>query len=390
MKKTIKVLAIVMTLALVMSLAAVSAFAVSGGETSFEKKFVIPSSANVPNTEFVYTIVPGTAVPIGADNEVAIKAGLTNAVDGVTYPTIEHAVFPTNDNPATAVAADPDDSTKKIAVDNVKIDLTGINFTEPGVYRYIVTETNNNVPGVIYPENEAAVRYLDLFVFEGDHDNDASTPDQLYVQTYSLKTVASNFEKVYDEDEGKWKYQYVTEPTVKSSGYENELETVDLSFTKDITGNQADLTEKFTFTLRITGAIPNSQYDVTVVGSNVITDGSGVTDGKITVDQDGAYTGTFSLTKGDVVTVSDLPVGYGYTVTEEAQDYTSTASTVTGYTDPTTGTNVDADKNTSYTNSREGIIPTGVIITVAPFAIGILVFGAVILYMISRRRRLAY
>jgi hypothetical protein len=43
-----------------------------------------------------------------------------------------------------------------------------------------------------------------------------------------------------------------------------------------------------------------------------------------------------------------------------------------------------------FTNTRTGVIPTGVIITVAPFAIGILVFGAIMLYVVNRRRRAVY
>ena len=174
------------------------------------------------------------------------------------------------------------------------------------------------------------------------------------------------------------------------------MDTVDLEFTKDITGNQADQSKKFTFTLSITGANPNQEYAVEITGTDVIIEdvegvGSHVTNGKITTDSNGAYTGTFSLTKGDVVKVLDLPVGATYTVTEEAEDYESDDASVTGYTDPTTGTFVkDNDVKTSYTNSREGIIPTGVILTVAPFMIGLLLFGAVMMFMISRRRRATY
>ena len=391
MKRNIsKTLAILVTLALVMSLAAVSAFAVSGGQTSFQKEFVVPESANVPSVEFEYTIEPGTAVPVGADNEIEIKAGIGS-------PTIESAVFPSNDDPATAVAADPDDATKKIAVDNVVIDLSSVTFTESGVYRYVVTEVNGNLPGVTYDAN--AVRYLDVFVFPQDTDNDPTTPDELAVTTYSLKTVASNFEKVYDDDLDTWKYQYVEEPTVKSSGYKNELETVDLAFSKKIEGNQADMTKRFEYTLTLSHVNPGT-YNLEISSADVIGNDSNVTAENsaytITVGSDGTYTGTFYLTNADYVKVLDLNKGYSYSVTEDAEDYTSTngvdnEGTDNDYLDPTSGSNITADlTKTGYTNSRTGIIPTGVILTVAPFMIGLLLFGAIMMFMISRRRRATY
>jgi hypothetical protein len=45
---------------------------------------------------------------------------------------------------------------------------------------------------------------------------------------------------------------------------------------------------------------------------------------------------------------------------------------------------------TGYTNDRTGIIPTGVLLTIAPFAIGILLFGALIIFFIAKRRRNNY
>ena len=392
MKRNIsKTLAILVTLALVMSLAAVSAFAVSGGQTSFQKEFVVPESANVPSVEFEYTIEPGTAVPVGADNEIEIKAGIGS-------PTIESAVFPSNDDPATAVAADPDDATKKIAVDNVVIDLSSVTFTESGVYRYVVTEVNGNLPGVTYDAN--AVRYLDVFVFPQDTDNDPTTPDELAVTTYSLTNTTSNFEKYFDETEQIWKYRYVEEGNrTKTSGYRNELETVDLAFSKKIEGNQADMTKRFEYTLTLSNVNPGT-YNLEISSADVIGNDSNVTANNgaytITVGSNGTYTGKFYLTNADYVKVLDLNKGYNYEVAEVAEDYTSTdgvdnEGTDNDYLDPTSGSNITADlTKTGYTNSRTGIIPTGVILTVAPFMIGLLLFGAIMMFMISRRRRATY
>ena len=51
---------------------------------------------------------------------------------------------------------------------------------------------------------------------------------------------------------------------------------------------------------------------------------------------------------------------------------------------------MDADHTAAFTNTRQGVIPTGVIMTVAPFAIGLCLFAAVVIFMVNKRRRAAY
>ena len=411
MKRNVsKILAIVIALALALSIAAISAFAVeytavNGGQTSFNKEFVVPATANVPDVDFEFTINPGTAVPLGPDNEVEILAGpvVTDDTTGeITAPTIGKAEFDGN----SSTTADANDSTKKIAVDGVTVDLTGITFTQPGVYRYVITEQPNEYNGI--KDDENAVRYLDLFVFP-----DEQNPSVLKV-TPSMRTVDqnSNFKKTYNETTGLWEYTYEEDITDKSDGYKNELETVDLELSKKITGNQADMTKKFKYTLVLEDVNPGT-YKVEVTGTNVVvTDATSedysnvqadaetgaytITINETTVDTEGKYTCYFYLTNGEKVTVKDLNKGYAYTVSEAAEDYVSTQGidnegTENDYLDDLTNSNVIAPlTKVGFTNTRTGVIPTGVIITVAPFAIGILVFGAIMLYVVNRRRRAVF
>ena len=409
MKRNVsKILAIVIALALAMSVAAISAFAVeytavNGGQTSFDKEFVMPATANVPDVDFEFTINPGTAVPLGPDNEVEILAGpvVTDDTTGdITAPTIGKAEFD-GESPTTA---DATDNTKKIATDEVTIDLTGITFTQPGVYRYVITEQPNAYNGIT--NDSAAVRYLDLFVFPKESD-----PSVLEVTTYSMRTVDqnSNFKKTFNETTQLWEYTYTDytgDLSDKSHGYKNELETVDLELSKKITGNQADMTKKFKYTLVLEDLNPG-EYVLEITGNDVVRDDSNVTVdpethaysitiNETTVDAEGKYTCYFYLTNGEKVTVKDLNKGYAYTVSEAAEDYVSTQGidnegTENDYLDDLTNSNVIAPlTKVGFTNTRTGVIPTGVIITVAPFAIGILVFGAIMLYVVNRRRRAEY
>lgn len=377
-----KTLAIVMALALALSLAAVTAFAVDytaipGTTTTFNKNLVVDSTAQIPNVEFEFEIAAGDPVT-ASSTTLEILAGPTTA----TAPTIENAAFTSGMDTTAGTPTDDTDTTKKFATDEVVVDFTGVEFTKPGVYRYVITEKATTLKGVT---NDAdATRYLDVFVI-ADPDT-----DELTVQSYALRTDATDISL----ETGK----YATDPDVKSSGYTNELATVDLEFSKKITGNQGDKNKQFKFTLAITDANPGL-YTVELSRADVLKDDSNVAANEgvytITVADDGTCTAYFYLADGDTVKVLDLPVGYGYTLTEDKEDYQSTEGvdndgTDNDYTDATSGTAVDADKKTGYTNTRNGVIPTGVIITIAPFVIGILVFGAIILYMVSKRRRAEY
>lgn len=375
MKRTIsKLMAIVMTVALIMSVAAVSALAVDytaipGTTTAFNKNLVVDSTAQIPAVEFGFTIEAGTPVAATADT-MEILAGPVTA----NAPTVENAVFTSGMTTTAGTPTDDTDTTKKFATDSVTVDFTGVEFTKPGVYRYVITEQANTLSGVT---NDAdATRYLDVFVV---YENDA-----LAVSSYALRADATNISLSTGE--------YATDAGVKSSGYTNSMASHDLEFAKAITGNQADKNKQFKFTLAITDANPGL-YTVEVSRDDVVKSDSNVTanagEYTITVAADGTCTAYFYLADGDTVKVLDLPEGYGYTVTEAPEDYDSTEN-LTGYADATSDTDVAADVMTGYTNTREGIIPTGVIIMIAPFAIGLLLFGAVILFVASRRRRAAY
>ena len=424
MKRTLcKVLATLVALALVMSFAAITAFAaytpIDGGTTTdpndptkslFKKHLVVDSDANIPNVNFTFSIDAGTAVAGGNGNALEILAGPVvrdATTNEVTAPTIAPATFSsdmtdiTDGKPTDADPANPT-AGKKYATSDIVIDLTGVTFSVPGVYRYVITEEANTFNGIT--NDDVATRYLDVFVFPNETD-----PTVLEVQNYSLRTAATNFERVEVTDPNtgdvSYKYQYTTDPGNKSDSYTNTLDTVDLEFAKKIEGNQADMTKRFEFTLELSDVNPGV-YVLDFEGdpSAIIGDNDTVTanNGSYTItvpasgSDAGTYTGTFYLTNNDVVKVLNLNKKYNYKVTEAEQDYQKTDGvdndgTDNDFTDSNVGNDITAlITKTGYTNTREGAIPTGVILTVAPFAIGLLLFGAIMLYMVSKRRRAEY
>lgn len=338
-----------------------------GGSTSFVKNLVVDADANIPDITFSYSMRRGTAVP-ATDSNIEI---LVSETGGGTIGTAEFSnADTTNTIAGLPTDADPTHPTadKKYAQKAVSITLPNTSFTKPGVYRYEITEkTDDPLPGVTYDPD--SIRYLDVFVV-------ADESDVLHVQNYVFRKAATNI-----GFDGK----YVSNPDEKSSGYINTLTQYDFDFSKTISGNQGDKNKRFNFTLNITGANPG----VYPVETNDVTGNPT----SITVGTNGTATGEYLLTNGSTVKVIGLNKGAVCTVTEDPDDYTATHKLDAG--EENSGPSQDAvtldsDHSVAFTNTRNGIIPTGIIMTIAPFAIGICVFGAVFIFIICRKKRRSY
>ena len=365
------VMVMLLAFALLISATAISASAETtyspiGGSTSFVKNLVVDSDANIPNVSFTYSIRRGTAIP-ATESTIEI---LTSDTGGGTIGT---ATF-SNADTASALPGLPTDADhsnpttgKKYVQKSVSITLPDTSFTKPGVYRYEISETNSNLPGVTYDSNPT--RYLDVFVV-------ANANNVLSVDSYVLRDAATTI-----GIDGK----YTTDPDDKSAGYINSLTQHDFEFSKTIAGNQGDKNKRFDFTLNITGANPGTYP---IIANDVTGNPT-----SITVGADGTATGTYSLTNGSTVKVIGLNKGAVCTVTEDAEDYTATHSLDSGNAvsgNSSGNVTLNSDHSVAFTNTRNGIIPTGIIMTIAPFAIGICVFGAVFIFIICRKKRRRY
>ena len=369
MKRGILSSALALTLAIVagLGLGASAAFAETsytaiGGSTTITKNLVVDSDANIPDIEFAYTITredaaEGTSSTIGIlQSPVAATIGKATFGNADTASAI--AGLPSDADPTVPTAG------KKYAQKTVDVTFPAGSFTQPGVYRYKIVESHPAKPGVVYDANPD--RYLDVFVV-------ADASDVLTVDSYVLRDSATTI-----GTDG----HYTTDPTAKSAGYTNTITQYDFSFSKVIAGNQGDKNKRFTFTLSVSNAIPGVYpVQATDVTGNPST---------ITVGTDGTATGTFDLTNGSSLKVLGLNASAVCTVSEDQLDYTAThaVDTDSSVSGSSSGAiTLDADHSVAFTNTRNGIIPTGVIVTVAPFVIGILLAAAVILYVVARRRK---
>ena len=353
--------------------------------TTFEKYLVLDKNAEVPNVEFKFSIAPGEGKP-ATDSTVAI-------LPGVGSPVISNegkAVFTSEDT--TILAGSPDasaavqnlDANEKYAVKSLSIDFSGVTFTEPGIYRYIITEdTTDPIQGIVYDSD--STRVLDVYVVDVTED----TPDAektLKIDAYILHANDGTLARgdnygTADADNTL----YVSGSDYKSRGYTNEYETYDLEFKKVVDGNQASKDKYFKFTLNISGAPKNMKFNVDISGAEATsgTNAATVTANEnqtnvtsFTTDANGNAEVNFYLQHGQSISVQSLTKQTKWTVTEDNEDYKATVD-VTG---ETTGIvknenvakdedGITADTNVVFTNTRKGTVPTGIMLSVAPFAV---------------------
>ena len=366
--------ALVMLLAFVL-LIGTTAITASAAETTYEpiggtatlvKNLVVDSDANIPSITFTYSIRRGTPQDATATTIEILESPLGGGSIGTAAFSNDDTANTINGLPSDADPANPT-AGKKYAQKSVSIDFPVGTFTKPGVYRFVITETNNRLPGVTYDSNPT--RYLDVFVVANDNN-------ELSVDSCVLRDEATTI---------GLNGEYTSNPDKKSSGYINTLTQYDFDFSKTISGNQGDKNKRFNFTLEITGANPGT-YPIT---TNNVTDNPT----SITVGANGTATGEYSLTNGSTVKVFGLNAGAVCTVTENPDDYTATHKLDGG--EENSGADsgavtLDNNHSVAFTNTRNGIIPTGIIMTIAPFASGICVFGAVFIFIICRKKRRSY
>lgn len=359
--------------------------------TTFEKYLLMDKQANVPNATFTYAVTAGNAKAYDVDGKkfqvlAGVDAGeiiMEGVGDGAR---VNEIAFKQGDD------SDTHDTTKdayvkglaegkKYALKTATLDFSRVQFTEPGVYRYIITEGGTNQA---ITNDADLTRVLDVYV------NDASTTDtdgnlikKLTIAGYVLH---SNENDEPDVAAGENFGSDESYTDTKSQGFTNSYDTSDLTLRKEVTGNQASRDKYFEFTLNIDGAQPNTKYDVVIddadatskTNAATISENAGKTNVTfITTDEDGKATAKFYLQHGQQVTVQGIAKNTTYALTENKEDYKSTANTAaspvvtikTG-TAPAevNGTIVSKDLTTGYLNTRAGVIPTGVIMTVAPFA----------------------
>lgn len=210
-------------------------------------------------------------------------------------------------------------------------------YTAAGIYSYKVSEVDGEYGGISYSD-----------------------------KVYTMLVFVDNTNSVYAVSiDGKGLGK-------ENLNFTNEYATKNVTVKKVIEGNQADMDAEFNITITIQGTAGKSY---TVVNGNSTT--------TITAGENGEASTTIALGHDETYTVSGLSAGDKYTVAEE--DYSGQ-----GYTVSYSGQYQDATANNNtvtVTNTKNATTPGGVIMTIAPYALMVVLAGAFAVVFLTRRNR---
>lgn len=295
---------------------------------------VANQGTTAPNATFRYIITPGT-VEDGPEG-VATSPEITG-----TYTT----EFPNGT-----------DSTDGIT-EEFTFDLPV--FPGVGIYNYTISENASGLAGVVDDTNDVTMKVTVV-------NNDDYTGYEYYVALYKDTT-----------DDGQDNPVKIVNTAAFTNVYEANSMTVD----KTVRGDFGVKDEYFEFTVALTGE-PEKTYADSYNITGQMRDDS---DKSISVGS----TATVYLKHGDEITISNLPYGVTYTVTEidggtenEAGEngYMTKAENAKG----TIGENV---QKVHFTNTKGGTIDTGVYLDNLPYIIVFAGVLAAVAVLVIRRRR---
>ena len=352
---------------------------VNGKSTTFDTTIYMRNTASVPNVTFHYEVAAGTA-QAALDGNLAVLAGDDKATS-TGLPTIKDIVFKADE----AKAADGAD--RALIKKTGTVDFSGVTYNEPGVYRYVVTETGE-AQGVT-PEDKAhkpedRVKALDVYVTDDGYGN-------LVVSSYVMHN--NKDAKAKQDLDGK------------DANFEHLLTTSDVTLSKTVTGNQGSRDEYFQFTVTIAGADKDTNFIVDLTNADKTTKTNAVNTTPhenpkmLTAGEDGTITKDFWIQNGQSIKIQGLGDSTGYTVTEADNAYrtkievegdaTNAAKNDIAAVDSKVVTDaaVTADTIVAYTNEKAGTVPTGIVMPIAGATSIMLIGGAGVGYFILKNKK---
>lgn len=242
------------------------------------------------------------------------------------------------------------------SIDLVK--LLSDNYNKVGKYAYTISEDDTKIPGITKDAHEYEM----------------------------IVSVVNKQKENLDGNNGYGYYvaMYNSEGTKVPAEFSNTYNSYSLKVEKTVKGDFGDLNQEFTFVITLDKAkgMDNNYANATVDSTNAANN-----DSAWTWTADGKAQKEVTLKHNQFATISNLPVGVTYTVTEKDADAEGWVYTTTGEVE--TATAINAEKNeVTIINDHKGVPDMGVVLDNAPYIamLAIVAIGGVAL-MLNKRRR---
>ena len=372
MKKLFALLLTVVMMASMMAPAMAEDATVGGYEAITPADFEFSHSLRLTNdTQLDYDITYSFKSTETAEILSKTNDGVINDGDAVTgYPTIADVKYSQEDE----FSAD-NLTVKKI----LTVDMSGVKITQPGIYRWTITQSVEELA----PDDPSNTGTFYVFAYVIDNNGK--------LQATVLMSKAEEVTNDNKTDRIKETYP---------------AETVDLTITKLVEGNQGSKEQYFKFVVDLTApnseavtntpfsyvlSEPNDSYDVDVPKTAYNNATQNPTEVVVTK---GVAQVEIWLKHGQSVTIKDMIYGTKYSITESNNTGYTVSATATGHTDgfsyaDNTATDDDLIESATvtYKNTKSTEVPTGISLQsgVAFFGL-VLAMGMMVLLFVGKRK----
>jgi len=411
--------------------------AITPNDATFTKYLLVDQTAVAPSATFSYTVEKPESAIAGTATTLPVYIGTGT-------PVIADVSFAPNDTAESTTLTNYKTYKKTITID-LDTAANGVKFKEPGVYRYYIKEADSAVAGMYCDVSTTALTtegdlYRTLDIYVEDNGTDATSGNKILKVTgyimydgkitaappSSTSATSGNAITATKQIEVNSSATDGVSGAAKTDNYINYYTSQSITIGKTVTGNQGSRDKYFKFTLKLTSPVDSTlSVDVSNADASVpaaanlnkatkATYAGATNTTTINLTANTEVSTDFYLQHGQYIVVNGLPVGTTYALTEDAEDYTSTAGiakavsainwdgaagndalsdAVTGtiaLDDNDSSTTGDGDIHTGFTNDKQGVIPTGVLVTMTPvIVIAVIVVAGIAFFVVRSAKRKA-
>ena len=412
--------------------------AITPKDATFTKYLLVDQTAVAPSATFSYTVEKPESAIAGTSTTLPVYIGTGT-------PVIADVAFAPSDTAETSTLLTNYKTYKKTITIDLDTAANGVQFKEPGVYRYYIKEADSAVAGMYCDVSTTALTtegdlYRTLDIYVEDNGTDATSGNKILKVTgyimydgkitaappSSTSATSGNAINTTKQIEVNSSATDGVSGAAKTDNYINYYTSQSITIGKTVTGNQGSRDKYFKFTLKLTSPVDSklsvdvSNADASVPAAANLNKATKAAYAGIanptTIDLTAAteVSTDFYLQHGQYIIVNGLPVGTTYALIEDAEDYTSTAGiaqavsainwdgaagndalsdAVTGtiaVDDNDSSTTGDGDIHTGFTNDKQGVIPTGVLLTMTPvIVVAVIVVAGIAFFTVRNAKRKA-